>query len=106
MAAMRGDAAPTPQARLWTQRSALRGLVEQVHRHLRTSGASNMFTFLELALLQSWETSFVAMRALRRNKLRSGLTALGIIIGVASVVSMVALGNGARVRVQSQVARV
>jgi putative ABC transport system permease protein len=63
-----------------------------------------MFTIFKLALLQSWETSFVALRALRRNKLRSGLTALGIIIGVASVVAMVALGNGARVRVQSQVA--
>ncbi len=63
-----------------------------------------MLTALKLALLQSWETSFVALRALRRNKLRSGLTALGIIIGVASVVAMVAMGNGARVRIQSQVA--
>jgi putative ABC transport system permease protein len=63
-----------------------------------------MFTTVKLALLQSWETTFVALRALRRNKLRSGLTALGIIIGVASVVAMVAMGNGARVRVQSQVA--
>src|SRR3954467_10403124 len=63
-----------------------------------------MFTSLELALLQSWETVFVALRALRRNKLRSGLTALGIIIGVASVVAMVAMGNGARARVESQVA--
>src|SRR6195256_2662762 len=63
-----------------------------------------MLTILKLALLQSWETSFVALRALRRNKLRSGLTALGIIIGVASVVAMVAMGNGARVRIQSQVA--
>jgi putative ABC transport system permease protein len=44
------------------------------------------------------------MRALSRNKLRSGLTALGIIIGVASVIAMVAVGNGARIRIQSQVA--
>jgi putative ABC transport system permease protein len=63
-----------------------------------------MLTILKLALLQSWETSFVALRALRRNKLRSGLTALGIIIGVASVVAMVAMGNVARVRIQGQVA--
>jgi len=41
---------------------------------------------------------------LSRNKLRSGLTALGIIIGVASVIAMVAVGNGARIRIQSQVA--
>jgi putative ABC transport system permease protein len=62
------------------------------------------YTALKLAMLQSWQTVFVAFRALRRNKLRSGLTALGIIIGVTSVVAMVALGNGARARVESQVA--
>jgi putative ABC transport system permease protein len=44
------------------------------------------------------------LHALRRNKLRSGLTALGIIIGVASVVALVAVGNGAQVQIQSQVA--
>jgi putative ABC transport system permease protein len=55
-------------------------------------------------LLRSWQTAFIALRALRRNKLRSGLTALGIIIGVASVVALVAVGNGAQVRIQSQVA--
>ena len=43
------------------------------------------------------------MRALRRNKMRSILTALGIIIGVASVVAMVAVGNGAQARITSQV---
>jgi putative ABC transport system permease protein len=63
-----------------------------------------MFTSFKLAMLQSWETVFVALRALRRNKLRSSLTALGIIIGVASVVAMVAMGNGAQARIQSQVA--
>jgi putative ABC transport system permease protein len=46
----------------------------------------------------------LALRALRRNKLRSALTALGIIIGVASVVAMVAIGNGARNRIESEVA--
>ncbi|HEY5233628.1 MAG TPA: ABC transporter permease [Verrucomicrobiae bacterium] len=45
----------------------------------------------------------IALRALRRNKLRSSLTALGIIIGVASVVAMVALGNGAQARIESQI---
>ncbi len=48
-------------------------------------------------------SALVAMRALRRNKLRSVLTALGIIIGVASVVAMVAVGNGAQVRIETQV---
>ena len=54
-------------------------------------------------LLRSLLTSLIASRALRRNKLRSSLTALGIIIGVASVVTMVAVGNGAQVRIESQV---
>jgi putative ABC transport system permease protein len=45
----------------------------------------------------------IALRALRRNKLRSSLTALGIIIGVASVVAMVAVGNGAQARITSQI---
>ena len=55
-------------------------------------------------LLQSWQTLFIALRALRRNKLRSGLTALGIIIGVAAVVAMVAVGNGAQASITKQVA--
>ena len=63
-----------------------------------------MLTILKVAILQSWQTAFIALRALRRNKLRSGLTALGIIIGVASVVALVAIGKGAQVRIQSQVA--
>lgn len=54
--------------------------------------------------LRSLLTAMIALRALRRNKLRSSLTALGIIIGVASVVAMVAVGNGAQARIESQVA--
>src|SRR3984893_3709954 len=46
----------------------------------------------------------VAFRALRRNKLRSVLTALGIIIGVAAVIAMVGIGNGARAQVEAQIA--
>jgi putative ABC transport system permease protein len=46
----------------------------------------------------------VAMRAIARNKLRSGLTALGIIIGVAAVIAMVAIGEGASSMVQAQIA--
>jgi putative ABC transport system permease protein len=49
-------------------------------------------------------TALMALRALRRNKLRSGLTALGIIIGVFAVVAMAAVGNGARESIQAQVA--
>jgi putative ABC transport system permease protein len=46
----------------------------------------------------------VALRAIRRNKVRSGLTMLGVIIGVASVIAMVALGAGARASIDEQIA--
>src|SRR6185503_15191637 len=46
----------------------------------------------------------VAFRALRRNKLRSALTALGIIIGVGAVIAMVSIGNGAKAQVEAQIA--
>ncbi len=44
----------------------------------------------------------IAMRALRATPLRSFLTALGVIIGVAAVVTTVAIGNGARASTQAQ----
>jgi putative ABC transport system permease protein len=46
----------------------------------------------------------VALRALRRNALRSVLTALGIIIGVAAVIAMVSIGNGAKSQVEASIA--
>jgi putative ABC transport system permease protein len=46
----------------------------------------------------------VALRALRRNKMRSVLTALGIIIGIGAVITIVSMGNGAKARVEAQVA--
>jgi putative ABC transport system permease protein len=63
-----------------------------------------MFTWLRGILLRTALTALTALRALRRNKLRSSLTALGIIIGVFAVVAMVAIGNGTRASIQSQVA--
>jgi len=45
----------------------------------------------------------VALSAIRANKLRSFLTALGIVIGVAAVITMVALGTGAQKAVQEQI---
>ncbi len=48
----------------------------------------------------------VAFRALARNKMRSMLTMLGIIIGVASVIAMVSIGQGAQASVQEQIASV
>jgi putative ABC transport system permease protein len=46
----------------------------------------------------------IAFRALRRNKLRTVLTMLGIIFGVGAVIAMVGIGNGARAQVQSRIA--
>ena len=50
------------------------------------------------------ETLLVAVRALLRNKTRSFLTALGIIIGVAAVIAMVAMGEGAKANVEDAIA--
>src|SRR5690242_10098668 len=46
----------------------------------------------------------IALRALSRNKLRSVLTMLGIIIGVGAVIAMVGIGNGAQKEVQDRIA--
>jgi putative ABC transport system permease protein len=46
----------------------------------------------------------IALRALRRNAMRSLLTTLGIIIGVAAVIAMVSIGQGASVSVQERIA--
>src|ERR687897_559434 len=43
----------------------------------------------------------IAIRALKRNALRTGLTMLGVVIGVAAVIAMVALGSGARGSVET-----
>jgi putative ABC transport system permease protein len=54
--------------------------------------------------MRFFNTIKVALRALRRNLLRSVLTALGIIIGVASVIACVSIGNGAKLQVESSIA--
>jgi putative ABC transport system permease protein len=46
----------------------------------------------------------IAYKALGRNKMRSGLTMLGIIIGVGAVIAMIAIGSGAKARIQEQIA--
>src|SRR5439155_493138 len=50
-----------------------------------------------------WMTVVTALRALRRNVLRSALTMLGVIIGVAAVVTMVSIGRGANAAVQQEI---
>ena len=45
----------------------------------------------------------IALIAIRRNAVRSALTMLGVIIGVASVIAMIALGSGARASIDQQI---
>ncbi|MDE3090783.1 MAG: ABC transporter permease, partial [Chloroflexota bacterium] len=49
------------------------------------------------------ETLRVAMRSLSANKMRAGLTMLGIIIGVMSVIAMLSIGQGAQAAITNQI---
>ena len=51
-----------------------------------------------------WMTVVTALRILGRNRLRAGLTMLGIVIGVGAVIAMVGIGEGAKRAVQAQIA--
>ena len=53
--------------------------------------------------MMGWTTLLLALREIRRNLMRSFLTVLGIVIGVAAVVTMVTLGNGATQSVSDQI---
>lgn len=50
-----------------------------------------------------FNTLLLALRSIRRNLMRSFLTILGIVIGVAAVITMVTVGNGATMAVQNQI---
>ena len=58
---------------------------------------------LGLQAMSSLENLQIATRALRVNKLRSALTALGIVVGVAAVVCMVSVGAGAQAEVSEKI---
>ncbi|MEW5963142.1 MAG: ABC transporter permease [Pseudomonadota bacterium] len=51
------------------------------------------------------QTARLALRTIARNALRSSLTVLGIVIGVASVIAMVTIGNGTTVKVKADLAK-
>jgi len=54
--------------------------------------------------MKAWRTSWlIALRSLRRNKLQTALTMLGMTIGVATVLTMMSLGSGAQRAIQDQV---
>jgi macrolide transport system ATP-binding/permease protein len=62
---------------------------------------------IEAFLQEAWLLTVMgvgaALRAIGRNKLRAGLTMLGVFIGVAALIAMVAVGEGARSAVESQI---
>jgi putative ABC transport system permease protein len=53
--------------------------------------------------MTNFDAIFSALDALRLHKLRSSLTMLGVIIGVAAVIAMMAVGAGAREQVLAQI---
>ena len=52
-----------------------------------------------------WETIRLALRSIRRNVLRSVLTLLGIVIGVAAVIAMITIGSGTTEKVKSDISK-
>ena len=53
-------------------------------------------------MIETATTFSIALRAIKANKMRSILTSLGIIIGVAAVIIMLAIGNGAQITIQNE----
>ena len=53
-------------------------------------------------MTQIWEYIKIALMNIKSNKGRSVLTMLGIIIGIASVIMVIAIGNGVRLTVQEK----
>src|SRR5665647_1344213 len=68
-----------------------------IAKHATHSGIVKSNTMKIVNLLR------IAWKAIKRNKMRSFLTMLGIIIGVAAVIAMVAIGQGSRQSIQSQI---
>jgi macrolide transport system ATP-binding/permease protein len=89
-----------------TDRSVARGATRtlpavQPYRERRF--ASRFDSLLNEAGSIGWIAVLAALRAIGRNKLRAGLTMLGMFIGVAALIAMVAVGEGARAAVEAQV---
>jgi macrolide transport system ATP-binding/permease protein len=74
--------------------------VQEYHEH---RFGTRLDAWLHEAASLGWMAVFAALRAIGRNKLRSALTMLGVFIGVAALIAMVAVGEGARAAVEAQV---
>lgn len=56
--------------------------------------------------MQFWHNIFEALDSLASNKLRSGLTVLGIVIGVGAVIAMLAIGSGAQATITGSISSI
>jgi macrolide transport system ATP-binding/permease protein len=72
------------------------GLATRPPKNQASSAVDEAWTFASMAVV-------AAGRAIKRNKLRAALTMLGIFIGVAAVITMVAVGDGAKSSVEAQI---
>lgn len=92
------DQKQTPKTAKSTVSSSLleKSITDSNLPDLSSSQASEIKIFLRMALTAAW-------RALIRNKMRSALTMLGIFIGVAALITMVAVGQGASESVKEQI---
>src|SRR5262245_26407260 len=89
-----------------TARAAIRRRMpaRSPERRVRDAGAGTRSTGDNRAVKLLVTTLRLAGRSLERNPLRSALTSLGVIVGVAAVIAMVSLGQGARAALQAQIA--
>jgi putative ABC transport system permease protein len=62
------------------------------------------YQFVPRKPVKNYFTVILALRAIRRNAMRSALTSLGIIIGIGSVIAMVGIGNGAKAQIEASIA--
>ncbi len=90
---------PTAKAPSTLQRSALPAV--RPYHEQRFSGRFDRL--LHEAGSIGWMALLAALRAIGRNKMRAGLTMLGMFIGVAALIAMVAVGEGARAAVEARV---
>ncbi len=74
-----------------------------VHPYHEREYTGRLDAWLHEAGSLGWMAIVAALRAIGRNKLRAGLTMLGVFIGVAALIAMVAVGEGARAAVEAQV---
>jgi putative ABC transport system permease protein len=64
--------------------------------------AKSLSAFINCSIMKIYNLFRIALKALQRNRLRAFLTMLGIIIGVGSVITMVAIGQGSKQSIRSQ----